>query len=81
MRVIADIPHPDCKISIFYLNQKYIVKVEQGKLEQSYKISELDYIITGVEDVKKVIDENFIKECLILFKSMKRNLDEALKDF
>ena len=42
MRVIAELPHPECKISIFSMNQKYIVKFEQGTFEQSYKLAELD---------------------------------------
>ena len=47
MRILAEIPHPDCKISVFYMNQKYIVKFEKGNFEQSYKISELDYVKHG----------------------------------
>jgi hypothetical protein len=42
MRVIAELPHPDCKITIFSMNQKYIIKLEKGIFEQIYKISELD---------------------------------------
>ena len=53
MRILAEIPHSACKITVFYMNQKYIVKFEKGNLEQSYKISELEYVISGVEDVNK----------------------------
>ena len=35
MRIIAELPHPDFKISILNMNQKYIVKIEQGTLEQT----------------------------------------------
>lgn len=81
MRIIAEIPHPDCKISVFYMNQKYIVKFEKGNLEQSYKISELDYIITGIDDIKKVINESFITSVLIRFQQMQIDMQTALKDF
>lgn len=81
MRVVAEIPHPLCRISIFYMNQKYIVKVEQGNLEQSYKFSEIDYLIASVEDVKKAITEEFIQDCLVIFKTMNQNLQKALVDF
>ena len=40
MRIIAELPHPEFKISILNMNQKFIVKIEQGTLEQSYKIPE-----------------------------------------
>ena len=72
MRVIAEIPHPQIKISIFYMNQKYIIKFEMYNLEQTYKLSELDYIIRDVEDVKKAI------ACL-LFSGSKKVLRDKTK--
>jgi len=81
MRVIAEIPHPECHISIFYMNQKYLIKIEKGHLEQTFKVSELDYIITGVEDIKKMVSPEFINSALTIFNQMKINLSEALKDF
>ncbi len=81
MRIVAEIPHPTCKISVFYMNQKYIVKFEQGNLEQSFKISEIDYLISGLEDIKKVINEEFITAVLLHFDTMQADLTKALKDF
>jgi hypothetical protein len=81
MRIIAEIPHPSCKISVFYMNQKYIVKFEQGNFEQNYKISEIDYVISGIDDIKKVINEKFITSVLLHFKGMQSDLSLALSDF
>lgn len=81
MRIIAEVPHPACKISVFYMNQKYIVKFEKGNCEQSYKISELDYVITGIEDIKKVISDSLISTVLVRFTLMEMDLKSALKDF
>ena len=81
MRILAEIPHPDCKISVFYMNQKYIVKFEKGNFEQSYKISELDYVISGIEDIKKVINDSFITSVLQRFHQMQVDMQTALKDF
>ena len=81
MRILAEIPHPSCKISVFYMNQKYIVKFEKGSFEQSYKISELDYVIAGIEDIKKVIHESLITSVLIRFEQMQLDMHIALKDF
>ena len=36
MRIIDTIEHPILRISIFEMNQKYIVKFELGALEQSF---------------------------------------------
>lgn len=80
MRILAEIPHPACKITVFYMNQKYIVKFEKGNLEQSYKISELEYIISGVEDVKKLINESFIHQIMQRFQQMQQDLQHVLKD-
>jgi len=80
MRILAEIPHPDCKITVFYMNQKYIVKFEKGNLEQSYKISELEYIISGVDDVKKLINESFINQIMQRFQQMQQDLQHVLKD-
>lgn len=77
MRILAEIPHPACKITVFYMNQKYIVKFEKGNLEQSYKISELEYIISGVDDVKKLINESFINQIMQRFQQMQQDLQHV----
>ena len=81
MRVIAEIPHSKCKISIFYMNGKYIIQFSSGAMEQSFKISELDYIIKDAEDVKKIISEEFIETVLNRFADMHKQLTNALKDY
>lgn len=79
MRVVAELPHPDCKITIFNMNQKYIVKLEQGPLEQSYKISELDLTGGGINDVFEIIDDTFIQEVLQHFQLMRNSLKDTYK--
>ena len=77
MRIIAELPHPDCKISIFNMNQKYIVKFEQGTLEQSYKLSELDLSGGGVNEIFQIIDEVFISTVVERFKVMRSDFAQA----
>jgi hypothetical protein len=60
MRVVAELPHPEFKITIFSMNQKFIVKMERGILEQSYKIPEMD-LTDGVNSVFELLDEEFLK--------------------
>ena len=60
MRIIAELPHPDFKISILFMNNKYIVKTEQGSLEQTFKIADID-LLDGVNSVFEILDEEFLK--------------------
>lgn len=72
MRILAELPHPDCKISIFGMNQKFIVKFEQGNLEQSYKLAETD-VVDGINGVFEILDEEFIKTVLNNFQNMRKS--------
>ncbi len=74
MRTLAELPNPNCKITIFGMNQKYIIKFEQGNLEQSYKIAEAD-IVNGVDGVFEILDETFINSVLANFDNMRANFN------
>lgn len=74
MRVMGEIAHPDCKITLYAWNNRYIVKFEQGLLEQTFKINEYD--VTSEADLRGLIDENFIQETLSRFESMSKSLDD-----
>lgn len=79
MRIIAELPHPDCKITLFNMNQKYIVKFEQGTLEQSYKLSELDLTGGGANEIFQLLDEEFISTVTARFKLMRTDFSAAYK--
>ncbi|MFY8171233.1 MAG: hypothetical protein ACOVJ4_01185 [Sphingobacteriaceae bacterium] len=76
MRIIDTIEHPIMRISIFQMNQKYIVKFELGALEQSYKFSELDII--NLEILKADVAEKIIPNALIRFEEMQKDLNNCL---
>ncbi|MET3980010.1 hypothetical protein ABIB62_002647 [Mucilaginibacter sp. UYP25] len=76
MRIIAELPHPDFKISILSMNQKFIVKIEQGTLEQTYKIPEMD-LTEGVNSVFELLDEAFLKTVSARFIEMGKNFRES----
>lgn len=77
MRVVGEIPHPECKITVFAWNNRYLIKLEQGLLEQTYKVNEYDII--SESDIYKIVDETFIQEALTLFESMRSSLGQALQ--
>ena len=77
MKVVADIPHELCKITVFAWNSKYIIKLERGALEQTYKVDEYD--VAGDAEIVKLLDEPFMQKVIERFKSMHRDLTEALE--
>ncbi|MDQ7947861.1 MAG: hypothetical protein REI78_03405 [Pedobacter sp.] len=79
MRIIAELPHPACKITLFNMNQKYIVKFEQGPLEQSYKISELDLTGGGANEIFQLIDDEFMATVIERFALMRQDFNAAFK--
>ena len=76
MRIIAELPHPDFKISILNMNNKYIVKIEQGSLEQTYKLAEID-LIDGVNSIFELLDEEFLKTVSARFHEMRKDFKET----
>lgn len=77
MRIVAELPHPDFKITLFSMNQKYIVKFEQGQLEQSYKLAELDLMGGGANEVFQMLDDTFLATVTERFKAMRSDFSAA----
>lgn len=78
MRTVAELPHPDFKITLFNMNQKFIVKFEQGNLEQNYKISELD-LTDGANSVFEMLDDEFFKAVNSQFQAMREAFNSTYK--
>lgn len=76
MRTVAEIPHPDCKITIFSMNQKFIIKFEKGNLEQTYKIAEMS-VTDGVNGIFQIVDDEFIQKITAQFEEMRNSFFEA----
>ena len=58
------------------MNQKFIVKAEQGTLEQSYKIPEMD-LTDGVNSVFEILDEEFMTKIAVRFTEMRKDYKDA----
>ena len=76
MRVIKEVKHPACKITLYAWNNRYIIKLEAGLLEQTFKVNEFD--VTSEQEVEKLLDETFIREALERFDQMSHSLGGAL---
>ena len=68
MRIIDSIPHQSMTISIFQMNDKYQVKFEAGPMEQIFKFNVEE--VRGVENLKKLITEDFIEKTRVRFNEM-----------
>lgn len=77
MRIIADIPNPHCKISVFYMNGKYIVKAERPNVEQTFKIPESE-LTEGPEALPSLFDEAMMARILERFREMEKDLHKML---
>lgn len=72
MRVVGEIPHGHLKITIFNWNNRYLIKLEDGAYEQTFKVSEFD--IASDDDLRKLVDDEFIKEAEARFHDMAQSL-------
>lgn len=77
MRIVGEIPHDVCKITLFSWNNRYLIKLELGLLEQTYKVNQFD--IASEADLYKIVDESFVKEAMNRFRDMDNSLQLALE--
>lgn len=75
MRIIDSIPHPSISISIFQMNDKFIVKFEAGPMEQAFKFYTEE--VKSVDGLKKIIDDKFIETVRTRFNEMFMQMKEA----
>lgn len=78
MKVAAEINLPEGKVSIFRMNNKFILKIENQHLEQTYKISETEYELNSIEDVEKIMDTAFLKSIIEIFQKMNMSFHETI---
>lgn len=78
MRLIKDVPHERYKIQLFQYNGKYIVKIELGQFEQTYKIGETD--VYGVEELERMITPQLLANALKRFVDMRTDWGTAFNE-
>ena len=77
MRHVADIPHPSVKITLLAWNGKFLLKLEQGNLEQTYKIPELDLLTGSDAEARELLDAEFLAAATDRFKAMRADVQAA----
>jgi hypothetical protein len=75
MRVVKEIPDARFKITIYAWNNRYLIKLEQGLLEQTFKIDQFE--LATENDVLNILDEPFLQQALARFEQMASTLQDA----
>lgn len=78
MRVIEEISKNGIRISIFSWNNKYLLKYEQGMIEQTFKVSEMD--IDSEEQLSLFLSEDFLLDIQKRFDEMHQTLRSTLEN-
>ncbi|MBD2700263.1 hypothetical protein IC229_06440 [Spirosoma sp. BT702] len=68
MRFVQEIPHPQFRIGLYAWNGKYIVKIEAGPYEQTYKVNEMDLL--QPDAVPSLLDVAFLEKVTQRFREM-----------
>ncbi|HEV7378490.1 MAG TPA: hypothetical protein VGN64_01745 [Dyadobacter sp.] len=76
MRYIKDIPNKEFKIGIYQWNNKYIIKIEIGMFEQTYKIDQ--YEVETIEEIEKCMDSQFLTAVTRTFETMGAQFHDTL---
>ena len=66
-------------ITIFQINDKYIVKLEAGPMEQTFKFTNEE--VNGADEIKKILDDEFMRNVIERFNEMFISLKEARERF
>ena len=79
MRIVDQIPHDVFTITVFSMNNRYLIKLEAGPMEQTYKLSTDNF--KSVEQVRAFVTERFLSRARELHNEMFLNLKTELEEF
>jgi hypothetical protein len=75
MRVIHERSIQACKITFFAWNNRYIIKLEEGFFEQTFKINQFD--VLNEEELLQLVDAEFVQQAMKRFAEMGQSLHAA----
>jgi hypothetical protein len=78
MRVVKEIPHHRFKITVFSWNNKYIIKIEEAHLEQTFKIDEKE--VNGMDEIEAMLTDDFLLKAMKRFVEMSKDFAEVWRD-
>ncbi len=78
MRVVYELSRKDIRIAVFSWNNKYLLKFEQGMVEQTYKVSEMD--VLEEKDLENFFSDEFLSDVQKRFDEMHQSLRNQLEN-
>ena len=79
MRIVKESTINGIRITVFSWNNKYLVKYEQGFIEQTYKVNELD--MENEEGLSVLFTEDFLKKIQEKMDEMHQLRNNQLENF
>ena len=76
MRIAGYIEHPTYKITIFQMENRFVLKFETPLFEHSYKLS-FESGIRNISDIEQMVDTNFLWHVDTIFLDMSKNMIKA----
>lgn len=76
MRVVKELMIKDIRITVFSWNNKYLLKFEQGMIEQTFKINQMD--MGSEEELSAFFSEQFLLNVQHRFDEMHQVLRDEL---
>jgi hypothetical protein len=76
MRILGYINHPQYKITVFKMDNRVTLKLENEGYEQSYKLGEREHL-NSLEKIKLLIDDHFLHQAATVFQAMHQNIMSA----
>ena len=77
MRIVGEIPHPHCKITLYSWNNRYLIKVEKNHLEQTFKVDQFE--LSSENELHELVNEAFIQKAVARFDDMEKSMAEAMQ--
>jgi len=80
MRVLLEHQEGDIHISVFHMNGKYLLKFERGIMEQTYKLSEMDFLLRSEQEALQAA-LNLLPGVKRMFAEMQQEAIQALEKY
>lgn len=77
MRIIGSLDHPTFKITVFKMDNRLSLKIENAQYEQTYKLGDDDRF-GNLDAVNMLADPEFLKQVQAIFNQMHRSRLEAM---
>lgn len=76
MRIVKELSKPPLKITFYHWNNRYLIKLEQGPFEQTFKVDQFE--LASEQQLEQLLTDSFLAQAKHRFDEMAQSLGEAL---